>query len=355
MAVLKKYPPFLILLLLTACIDPFEIGEDLQGTPLLVVDGKITNQAGPHQVALRYSSTTLDGFESPAISGAQVTITNQEGQEIILTEAEPGVYYSDESIRGQAGDTYQLHITLPDGKRYASQPETMPAVTAIDSLYAVVESRTALSTLNTLVDRWGLQIYVNSGSNSTMPGFYRWEWEDTYQIASPLTLPPPSSLPSTCWLSSRGLRDINIASTQRLARDVVERQPITFVSKRGFKLQVRYSILVRQYSLSRNTYTYWSRIKEQIEGAGSVFDPPPAQIAGNIYHVDDQNEIVLGYFQASSVTERRFFIRRSEVPQQPGGPVNAFPECQGVGAEPSPYCYDCSLVSGATTERPSFW
>lgn len=352
MAVLKKYPPFLILLLLTACIDPFEIGEDLQGTPLLVVDGKITNQAGPHQVALRYSSTTLDGFESPAVSGAQVTITNQEGQEIILTEAESGVYYSGEGIRGQAGNTYQLHITLPDGTRYASQPETMPAVTAIDSLYAVVESRTALSTLNTLIDRWGIQIYVNSGSNRTMPGFYRWEWEETYQITPPLT-PQPSSFPSACWLSGRGLREINIASTQSLARDVVERQPIAFVSKRGFKLQVRYSILVRQYSLSRSAYTYWSRIKEQIEAAGSVFDPPPAQIAGNIYRVDEQDEVVLGYFQASSVTEQRFFIRRSEVPQQPGGPVTAFPECGGD--QPTDYCFDCRLVSGATTERPSFW
>ncbi len=339
-------------LLWIACISPFDVEDSVSGTTLLVVDGKITDQTGAWQVELSYSSSSLKSYEGEKISGAQVTISSNADEEIYLTESEPGVYVPEDADRvGEPGKIYQLRITTPDGKRYASQPETMVPVPPIDSIYAKLESVNYLSALNDLLTQWGMRIYVSTGSKTSNPGFYRWEWAETYEVNT--VTPESISTPSTCWIYGNIYRSIILGTTSNLEKDVISNQPILFVPKRGAKLGARYSVRVKQYSLTRSTYDYWNKINEQIESAGSIFDPAPAQIIGNICNVDDNDEIVLGNFQVSAYTEKRFFISRGEVPNNPGGPISPFPEC--AGEFPADFCFDCSRIFGATTERPPFW
>ena len=51
-------------LLLTTCIDPFDIGDVVDGQSRLVVDGLLTNEAKAHRVRLTYSSPSLQAFDS---------------------------------------------------------------------------------------------------------------------------------------------------------------------------------------------------------------------------------------------------------------------------------------------------
>jgi hypothetical protein len=229
----------------------------------------------------------------------------------------------------------------------------MQEVPVIDSTYFEVESRTSLSSINSEVLTWGLQIYLNTGSGTNRNGYYRWDWSETYEYTAPLVALGQLDIP-ICYESGGIVGSLNIASTRDLGLDIIHRQPINFVPKRGKKLSSRYSILIKQYSLTQQAYDYWENVKEQLEGAGSIFSPPPSQIIGNVYNIDDDTELVLGYFQVSAVTEKRFFIARGEVPRDPGGPVSAFSECNSE--EPADYCYDCRLYSPfVTTERPPFW
>jgi hypothetical protein len=62
---------------------------------------------------------------------------------------------------------------------------------------------------------------------------------------------------------------------------------------------------VSQYSLTREAYRFWERYEEQRIRTGSILDPLPEPIEGNVYNVNDQNDIALGYFSASSVTTKR--------------------------------------------------
>ncbi len=50
------------------------------------------------------------------------------------------------------------------------------------------------------------------------------------------------------------------------------------------------------------------------ENAGTLFDPTPTAIPGNIYCIDNPEEPVLGYFEASGVSTRRVFINRDLMP-----------------------------------------
>ena len=345
------------LLSLSACIERIPLDESLAGAPLLVVDGEVTNARGPYQVTLSYTSSTLQAYEGKVLGGAEVYITDQENNRADLAEMfeDPGTYTTDsDAFRGEPGKTYQLHIITPSGKTYASLPETMPTADPIDSIYFNLESRPTLSMLGRIIDEWGLQFYLNtSRDDEDGPVFYRWKWQETYQFTAPLTRPIQLSVP-ICYRSATSLRSINITSTQGLSGNRIARQKINFAPKKGVRFQRRYSLLVQQYSLTERAYTFWEKVRTQKEDVGSVFSPPPAPIIGNMYNTDDEREVILGYFQAAALTEKRVFVTRSEVPAGPGGNPGGFEDC-GPASQPAEYCYDCSLMPGVTTETPSFW
>lgn len=345
------------LLLLSACIERIPLDESLSGAPLLVVDGEITNAAGSYEVTLSYVSPTLKAYEGEVLSGAEVYITDQEGNQASLMEDvdDPGTYATDSaSFRGEAQNTYQLHIITPDGKTYASLPETMPTVAPIDSIYFRLESRPKISESGTTLDEWGLQFYLKTGQDINGPAFYRWKWVETYQFSAPLVLPMQLNVP-ICYQSSTSPRSIAIASTAGLRRGLIEQQKLNFALKTGLRFQRRYSLFVQQYALTERAYTFWESVQAQQEDVGSIFSPPPAPIIGNMYNTGNERELVLGYFQASSVTEKRIFVTRSDVPNKPGGKPGGFGDCGPNTLEPAEYCYDCSLIPGVTTETPAFW
>ncbi|MEO0332859.1 MAG: DUF4249 domain-containing protein, partial [Bacteroidota bacterium] len=335
------------------------------------VDGLLTNEAKAHRVRLTYSSPTLQAFDSEPVANADVFVEDEDGNRVqfIEDEEEEGNYFTPPDFAGSIGTAYTLHIRTAENISYRSSPEIMRSVADIDSIYAEPASRTYLTSVGALLDEWGLEFYVNTGTGLPESNFYRWEWEETYEFMAPLMRPLQLETP-ICYQSGRSFGRLLISSSQDFTQDRIERQPLTFVSKRTYKLQRRYSLLVRQFSLTEQAFNFWSDIEEQRDSDGSLFDPPPSRVLGNIVREDDPDDAVLGFFQVSAVTEKRFFIDRTEVPIEPGGPVRGFGSCVeppetpvGGGGEspddapdgPPDFCYDCTLLTGTTTERPSFW
>ena len=80
------------------------------------------------------------------------------------------------------------------------------------------------------------------------------------------------------------------------------------------KLRYRYSILVKQYALTQEEYTYLEALRKNTENIGTLFDPLPTQLTGNVHNVADAGEVVIGFVGAQSVVEQRIFIDRSQLP-----------------------------------------
>jgi hypothetical protein len=145
------------------------------------------------------------------------------------------------------------------------------------------------------------------------------------------------------------------------------------------KIFVRYSILIKQYALDRKAYDFYKMMKTNTESIGSVFDPLPSNLTGNITCVSNPSEIVIGYVAAASVDEKRIFISRNEIPSTFGngceityvvnhpdslrhylGPGRIWPY-QTDGSFPAilgyyatyPRCLDCTLRG--SNVKPSFW
>ena len=336
------------LLLLSACVERFELNESLDGEPWLVIDGTITDADETHYVKLSYASRTLRVFDGSTISGAEVYISDGNDNRAVLTEtADPGTYQTDSTtFRGRVGETYTLHITTPDGREYASLTETIRPAPPVDSVYFALESVIRKDVFDREEEVWGLRFFLNTGDGDDRPGYYRWTYTETYKFNF------PTDLFFVCY-QTVSPPDLFIGSTQDLSANQLRGQPLHFVEKQGRRLQMRYSVLVRQQYLSERAYTFWERIQTQQKNVGSVFDPPPAPIAGNMYNVNDDKEVVLGYFVTAGVAERRIFVDRSDVPMEPGGVVGCCSECEGM--VPPSYCYKCLTLPGTTLDPPSFW
>ncbi|MBD0295433.1 MAG: DUF4249 family protein, partial [Flavisolibacter sp.] len=102
-------------------------------------------------------------------------------------------------------------------------------------------------------------------------------------------------------------------STTRLSDDVVYLMPLVSIPNRSDKLGVRYSILVKQYALDKQTYEFYQQMKKNTESIGSIFDPQPTVLTTNIHSVSNPDEKVIGYVTVATMQEKRIFIAASEL------------------------------------------
>jgi hypothetical protein len=125
----------LIVVLIAFALSSCEKVIDLKlkgSSPLLVIEGNIYDHAGPYTVTLTKSVNFDEPNEYPAVSGADVEISDNHGNSEILHEENPGVYVTS-SLHGTPGYIYTLTVQVDD-KTY-SATSTMQEVPDIESIY----------------------------------------------------------------------------------------------------------------------------------------------------------------------------------------------------------------------------
>lgn len=126
---------------------------------------------------------------------------------------------------------------------------------------------------------------------------------------------------------------------------------------------------VSQLALSAEAFEYMDAIKKPTESTGSIFDPPPTFIRGNLFNAGDEEDIVLGYFYAGGASRKDLAIDRSVTGQIPrpfaqlaGAPVYCGEPCDPLclaftgekcGYRPCPP--DCASIPGVTNIAPDAW
>ena len=99
--------------------------------PQFVIEGNITNEAGPYTVGIHKSVDFTQANTLPAVSGAVVTITDNTGMTETLKEATPGIYQTS-TFTGIPGRTYELKVSV-EGKDYHAV-STMPQPVKLDTV-----------------------------------------------------------------------------------------------------------------------------------------------------------------------------------------------------------------------------
>jgi hypothetical protein len=104
---------FSLLILLVNCENEIAL-DDMSGK--VVIEGNITDEAGPYYVKVTKSTKFFDGSGENFIENAKVVISDQNGQTETLVYDEDGVYETT-NFHTQHGDTYTLSVTV-EGNTY---------------------------------------------------------------------------------------------------------------------------------------------------------------------------------------------------------------------------------------------
>jgi hypothetical protein len=294
---------FLFMFFLSSCIVKY-VPESTETEELVVIEGLITDQPGISTIKLTKSQPLWKNLYPKPLTGCIVSISDDLGQTYILKEKKAafGIYITDSaSFRGVPGRLYTLHIrtTKEDiNLTYESLPMKMIPVPPIDSIY--YEKKTFTQSIRPVE---GCNIYLNSGDPSNKCRFYRWEYSETWEFHLPFNFSN-----NVCWISNNPA-EILIKNASLLADASIIRHPVLSITNPIDRLSVKYSILVKQFSLNEDEYLYWERLKNTSEQVGGLYDQVPTAIPNNVYCLEEPNRKVLGYFCVSAMSSRRLFIK----------------------------------------------
>ncbi|QMW04360.1 DUF4249 domain-containing protein [Spirosoma foliorum] len=304
----------LLLSSLWSCIDPVDL-PIRQTEHRLVVDGLITDEAPPYIIKLTYSGNLNRSLLIPdelAINGAMATIEDNLGNRAPLVQdpLNPAYYLMrDARLQGVRGRAYTLRVKLPDGSQYVSRPEVLAPVPPIEQLYATYHE----SDPNTLLFNTFL-VQIDTKDPPTSGNFYRWQAMSYMPIwggaNDPLGYYNPALKSGEGEYAPFYGALTNVLSDQLINGNRIKGQLVLTAPLVALGTQY---MEVRQYSLSKTAYQYWVLYQEQLARTGTIFDPQPASIEGNVRAVADTNKLALGYFGASAVSRQRIIMNTDNI------------------------------------------
>lgn len=367
-------------LLLGACITPFEVTNAYHES--LVIQGLITDQPGPYLVEVSKTKPIHAQLDSDVgVSGASVTISDDEGNSELLVEKNSGKYYTS-SIQGVIGRSYSLQVTLSDGQSFQSSPEKMTPVgdfTILEPQFILNEppnSSRQITTTN------GFSIHINSEVLPEQEGRVWWRVIGTHEILTfpelqigacfacllepdPITpcsgyIQDPAtryfckSNPNspcytaikkigpcsccTCWVTQNN--DTPLISDPRfIANGLVENQFVYFVEANVRNFHQKYYLEIQQLSISPSMYDFLKKIKIQKGNSSNLFQIPPPKPIGNI--TSSQVEVT-GYFAVSAVKSHAVSFTKNDLPYYLPDMDTLWQKCT-------------SAFRNSTNIKPSFW
>lgn len=222
----------------------------------IVIEGVINDQAGPKTITLSKSVPYTDSNVYPAVTGAQVTVTDETNRIWNFVETSPGKY-TVSAMRGVPGRTYTMRV-VAEGETYTAS-STMPAVVKLDALSIKI-----LSFGNE--DYRAVEVHYKDPAN--IANQYRWVMKvNGVQIKA-------------VFADNDRLTDGN---------DVVN--VLFYSDDENEELEIGDQVDVEMQSIDKNVFNYWFTLSQQTQngpGGGVTPGNPPSNIDNG----------ALGYFSA---------------------------------------------------------
>ena len=331
-----------LFLAIGGCIEPFE-AETLAFENALVIDARITDKLKRHEIILR-RTYPFESDDFGAERNASVQISDDSGNTFDFQEAEAGRYVSVSEFAAQPNVGYRLLITSADGKSYVSETVVTPRSVSIKD----VKTEIAFNDF----EKEGISISLTNNIVDSGGKYFRYEYEETYKIIAPFYNPfefdvidslffadgdndgfeidikPRDDDSQFCYGFQIG-RDLILRDSEQNFNNSTGKFEIRFLENDDFKIAHRYSILVKQYNLSTDAYSYYSTLDDFASDENVFTDIQPGFLEGNITSLDE-NELVLGYFEVAAVNTKRIFFNYTDF--YPDGPL-------------PPYIINCQLTT----------
>lgn len=369
---MKRYSQIIIFLsFASSCVTPFDISTNYQEA--IVVQGMITDQPGPYLIQVSKTiSVDEQGEDAGVLTGASVTIKDDQGNFEQLTETSPGNFYTS-TIQGVVGNSYTITVTTSDGNSYQSSPEKIVPVGDITNLsYQFVKNEDGMSN-NQITSTNGFNIFLNAIVLPEQEGRVWWRWTGTYHIFTYpslkiATLPgPPGAQKTTpdapkcsgydvvkgslvykgectccdCWVEEYNQTAL-ISDPKFITNGTISNYNVAFVQANRRTMYDKYILQVEQFSLSQDVYAFWQAVNIQRSNSSNLFQTPPPKTGSNFTATTPNVLPIIGFFAACSVKTQSLELTQNDVPY-PIMPIDTVKD-------------NCLTVyQNSTSKKPSFW
>lgn len=328
----------IVCLLQNSCIEPFEL-DTLTFEQIFVVEATITDEFKRQEILLSKTTQLEDSELSPEI-GAEVIVSDDVSNSYTFEEVSPGTYISSVAFNAQINREYKVLITTADGNQYSSDFQSISGQAQIDDV------RATRKTNSNGID--GVEISIDGSTAAGNLTYFRYAYEETYQIISlystPIDLVVVSENPPiindviktreerVCY-NTVASTSILLASSAGLSENTVRNIPIRFIASDDSILRNRYSINVKQFTQTKESYSFYENLNEFSNSESLFSQTQTGFLQGNISSTTNTNVKVLGFFEISSVSAKRIFFNFDDL----------FPDLNSPR-----FIDDCSLIGGFT-------
>jgi hypothetical protein len=373
----------LLILFLVGCVEPYYPPDLATKVDVLVVDGFINASENTARVSLTKALNLESDVQRLGVTSADVRIESEDGQQFSLIEQlgdVTGIYFA-ENLSLDLSKKYKLKVFIGFNKEYESE------------LIPILETP-EIEEVNWTPHEDGVKILVSSvEATQDKSKYYRWRYQETWRYSAPygsiyelidgeVFFRDNFEELFLCY-ESDPTSDIQLGSAASLSINTIKNKEIHMIDRSSIKISSIYSINVQQLSLTDAGYSYWVNLDKMTESLGGLFDPMPGQVIGNIKNIANPGETVVGFFSGSTVTEKRIFINRRDLPSgyltykqslcevdtvliadlksvpQNNLLIGSVNEPNGtsvIGYTMSDkQCVDCKLYGHGTPTKPDFW
>lgn len=301
----------LCLFLLCGCVEDtsFET-QSFENT--LVIEAVITNELTNHVVLLSRTFNFTAENSNPE-TGATITVEG-DGTMFSFSEISEGRYLSQSPFAAMPGIEYVLNIRTRNGESYSSAPETLMTPNPIERFYPERETNNEGDPV--------LSFFIESAVAQQDPTYFRYSFESTYKIVAPLysskelIVTNPSfpacdvelrdKLESTqvCF-ATQNSNEIFVGSSEGIATNVLDRQRLHSISTKDYIIAHRYSMLVKQHSITSDAHAFYESLKKFQENPSVFSQAQPGFVRGNI--ATNADVLVMGYFEVSNISSERVY------------------------------------------------
>lgn len=260
-----------LVVLISSCDEPFRL--DLRQTPpKIVIEGLVTDQPGFQMVKVSRSAKFYDGGQTPRVTDATVTISDDLGNVFLMTHNpnnhpdSAGIYLPSVQFTGVIGRTYTLTV-VADGDEFTASDKLVDVI-PMDSLGYRIDPEEAKDPEET-GKIYELLMFATEPQDVTNYYLFKFYRNDTLTFANET--------------------DIYYTDDELLAENIDGvTAPIYYAQGDSAKVEI--------FSLSRSGYVFYNDLFTILTNdAGGMFGPIPSSPRSNL------SNNALGFFQVSAV------------------------------------------------------
>lgn len=262
--------------------------------PVYVVDAWITNRAEPQVIRLTRSQPYFENVLPPGVSGAVVTIEDNQGNVYTFTEgSETGTYVwtpVGNEVFGEVGLSYELTIIV-NGETITSTT-AMAGVPPVDSITFNKQEGTQFFDDLYFAEFWA----------TDLPEIGDAYWIKTYKNGQLLSKPSDINLAYDAAFRGSDFSGVAFITPIRTAINAFDEEDDGTIKS---PYVVGDSLYVEINSLSTNAFDFLNEVVLQTDrpgGFGELFSTPLANVSTNVTNTNPAGTKAVGFFNVAAVS-----------------------------------------------------